>query len=324
MQKSWSQSMRAALTASAGAAQVLTTVAVPEPGPGEVLVRVMASSVNPSDVMAWKRGAFVTGQVAPFVGGYDLAGVVVALGRGVTVLNVGDAVAGMPRFPVPAATFAEYTVIPTRHVARLPAVATHLAPADWSRWAALPLAGLTAWQALLDTAAVKPGQKVLIQAASGGVGHLAVQLAATMGADVTAITSERGRILVERLPTSRIIDRAVANWGALQGNFDVVLDAVGGGTTELSLALATPIGVVVALHPFAHDSLAAREPRLRRMLVEPDHHALKQLITLQASTQLAVHVGATYPLHDLDLALRQVETNQTLGKTTIDNQGDLR
>ncbi|WFR71385.1 zinc-binding alcohol dehydrogenase family protein [Prescottella defluvii] len=92
------------MTPEPGAEPVLTELPTPQPGPGEVLVRVMATSVNPTDVMTWQRGAFVTGEQAPFIGGFDVAGIVAGVGRGVTTLQVGDCVAGMPRFPHPAGT----------------------------------------------------------------------------------------------------------------------------------------------------------------------------------------------------------------------------
>lgn len=280
-------------------------------------MRVVASSVNPTDVMTWRRGVFVTGQTAPFVGGYELAGVVVALGRGVTVVDVGDVVVGMPRFPSPAAAFAEFTVVPARHIAPVPGRADALPLAQWGRWAGLPLAGLTAYQALVDTADVQPGQKVLVHAASGGVGHLAVQLAVALGAEVTAVTSRRGRALVDTLGAHHVLDRATTDWAERTGRFEVVLDTVGGDATGLSLTLATPDGVVVALHPYAHDDLARRDHRLRRMLVEPDHHALRELVALTTAGALDVHVGAHYALHDLGDALTHVEDHTTPGKTII-------
>lgn len=322
MHPSLPRTMLAAIIPAPGGRPELRQCPVPEPGPGEVLVRVMASSVNPTDVMTWRRGLFVTGQTVPFVGGYDMSGIVVKLGRGVTALDVGDAVTGMPRFPAPAAAFAQYSAVPARHLARIPTGTEDLSAGAWGRWAGLPLAGLTAYQALVDTAHLQSGQTVLVHAASGGVGSLACQLAVNLGAQVTAVTSDRGRTLVEVLGTRHVVDRATVDWQRFAGCFDVVLDTVGGDTTPRSLAMASPDGVVVALHPYAHDDLAQRDPRLRRMLVEPDHHALELLIEQAARGRLTVQVGAGYPLSDLGDALLHVETNKTPGKTIIHIQGD--
>lgn len=322
MDPSLPHTMLAAIIPAPDGRPELRQCPVPEPGPGEVLVRVMASSVNPTDVMTWRRGVFATGQTAPFVGGYDMSGIVVKLGRGVTVLDVGDAVTGMPRFPAPAAAFAQYATAPARHLARIPTGTEDLSAGAWGRWAGLPLAGLTAYQALVDTAHLQPGQTVLVHAASGGVGSLACQLAVNLGAQVTAVTSDRAGTLVEALGTRHVVDRATVDWQRFDGRFDVVLDTVGGDTTPRSLAMASPDGVVVALHPYAHDDLAQRDPRLRRMLVEPDHHTLEVLIEQAARGRLSVQVGAAYPLRQLGDALLHVETNKTPGKTIIHIQGD--
>ena len=228
----------------------------------------------------------------------------------------------MPQFPAPAEAFAEFTVVPARQVAHLPREATPVSLSGWGPWAGLPLAGLTARQALVDTACVQPGQRVLIHAASGGVGHLAVQLAVALGAEVTAVTSARVRSLVDALGAHHLIDRAEADWQDRAHSFDVVLDTVGGPVTQLSLDLTTPDGVVVALDPYANDEIAHREPRLRRMLVEPDQSGLRQLVDLVDRGQLTVYVGATYPLSDVGEALLHVENNKTPAKTIIRVQGE--
>jgi NADPH:quinone reductase-like Zn-dependent oxidoreductase len=141
-----------------------------------VLVRVTAAPVNPLDRKTRARGAFLGDP--PFTVGADVAGVVAEISEGVTRFAVGDRVFGMPRFPGEAAGYADYVTAPARHLAPAPAVATDVEAA------ALPMAGLTAWQALVDTADVQPGQRVLIHAAAGGIGHLAVQIAKARGAYV--------------------------------------------------------------------------------------------------------------------------------------------
>jgi NADPH:quinone reductase-like Zn-dependent oxidoreductase len=154
----------------------LTELPQPEPGPTEVLVRVNAAGVNPLDWKTRARGVFLGHP--PFTVGADPAGVVVAVGSGVTRFAVGDRVFGMPRFPQAAATYAEFITAPSRQLARTPESLRDVEAA------ALPMAGLTAWQALVDTANLGRGDRVLIHAAAGGIGHLAVQIAKDRGAYV--------------------------------------------------------------------------------------------------------------------------------------------
>ncbi|MGW3561939.1 NADP-dependent oxidoreductase, partial [Streptomyces sp. NPDC000963] len=142
----------------------------PEPGLNEVLVRVHAAGVNPVDWKTRASGALIGWGSVPAVG-WDVSGTVEAVGPGVGHLRPGDEVFGMPLFPRQAGAYAEYVVVPARHLAPKPASLTHVEAA------ALPLAGLTAWQALVDAADVRPGERVLLHAAAGGVGHLAVQIA---------------------------------------------------------------------------------------------------------------------------------------------------
>lgn len=318
--------MLAAVSRSPGQPPALVEIPRPAPGPGEVQIRIRAASVNPTDVATWLRGAFVTGQQMPFVGGYDMSGVITAVGRGVSTLKAGDQVTGMPRFPHPAGAFAEYATAPVRHLAKLPEQTTRSlesGPATardraWAEVAAIPLAGLTAWQALVDTAQVHAGDRVLIHAASGGVGHLAVQLAAHLGTEVTAVTSERGRELVQTLGANHVVLRESPSWYEHLPPQDVVLDTVGEHATSLSLDLAGTDGLVISLHPYAHDDLQRQHPnRLIRLLVEPDHHALVRLLELYAAGRLSPHVASTYDLIDTGTALAHVHANRTPGKTTI-------
>lgn len=170
--------MRAIRQYSYGGPEVLRLESVPrpEPSPTEVLVRVHAAGVNPVD---WKTRAGTYADAVlgepPFTVGWDVSGVVERLGSGVTRFAIGDEVYGLARFPRQAGAYAEYVTAPSRHFARKPSGLSH------TEAAGLPLAGLTVWQALVETAQVRPGQRVLVHAAAGGVGHLAVQLAKHLG-----------------------------------------------------------------------------------------------------------------------------------------------
>src|SRR5262249_27632559 len=153
---------------------------------------------------------------------------------GVTRFAEGDEVYGMPRFPREAAAYAEYVTGPSRHFARKPSSVDHVAAA------ALPLAGLTAWQALVDTAAVAPGPRVLVHAAAGGVGHLAVQIAKARGAYVLGTASAGKHELVRSLGADEVIDYAAEDFAAVARDLDAVLDTVGGDYGVRSLATLRP------------------------------------------------------------------------------------
>src|SRR5215470_9276123 len=181
-----SAQMTAVVQHSFGAPTVLklSQAARPVPLPTEVLVRVHAAGVNPvdwqtraGDGVAWALGE------PPFTLGWDVSGIVEEAGFGVTTLAPGEEVYGMPWFPRAAGGYAEFVTAPSRQFARKPRSITH------EQAAAVPLAALTAWQTLIDTAHVQPGQRVLIHAAAGGVGHFAVQIAKHLGAHVTGTAS---------------------------------------------------------------------------------------------------------------------------------------
>ncbi len=185
--------------------------------PTEVLVRTLAAGVNPVDWKVRARGGFL-GE-PPFTVGWDVAGVVEEVGYGVTRFAVGDRVFGMPRFPREAAAYAEYVTSPSRQLARIP---DDLGDVEAG---ALPLAGLTAWQALVETADVQPGQRVLVLAAAGGVGHLAVQIAKARGAYVLGTARAEKHPFLAELGVDEAIDYTSENVAERAHDVDVVLDA---------------------------------------------------------------------------------------------------
>lgn len=196
---------------------------VPQPAPlaSEVLIKATAIGVNPVD---WKtraakspaRARFDPSQ--PMILGWDIAGTVVAAGPGVTRFAVGDRVFGMPRFPHPAEAYAEYVTAGSRQIARIPDDVSDIDAG------AVPLAGLTAWQALVDTLQVSDGHRILIHAASGGVGHLAVQIAKAHGAEVWATASATKHDLVRELGADHVIDHHNERFEEIATDMDSVLD----------------------------------------------------------------------------------------------------
>nr|WP_104821261.1 NADP-dependent oxidoreductase [Kitasatospora sp. MMS16-BH015] len=285
----------------------------PVPGPTEILVRVHAAGINPID---WKTRAGVV-RLAPGgdVPGWDVSGVVAAVGLGVTLFRPGDEVYGMPGFPRLVGGYAEYVAAPARHFAPKPVGLDHVAAA------ALPLAGLTAWQALVDTAELQFGQRVLVHAAAGGVGHLAVQLAKARGAYVIGTARAEKHAFLRELGADEVIDYTAVDFAAMLSDVDVVIDSVGGNYQEGSLSVLRDGGTLITLPTVETSALAAaaaaRGIRSGFLLVEPDRHGLLALTDLVESGRLRVHVDAVFPLAEAARAHTLGETGRTKGKLVL-------
>lgn len=271
----------------------LATVPRPTPGIGEVLVRVRAAGVNPVDAMNRQTGAF-TGP-PPFVLGFDVSGVVELVGPGVTIFAPGDEVFGLLPFPHGSGAYAEYVLAPARALIEKPPALTH------EQAAALPLAGLTAWQALVETAGLRVGERIAITGASGGVGHLAVQIAAARGAHVIAFASRRNAEFVRSLGADDVLDYATTDIADLS-DLDVVLDVLGGDGPAKAVRALRPGGRLVSTLPQSLGSAltAAGEKgiEISGLFVEADRVGLLALADLVADRRLTPTISASYPLAD--------------------------
>ncbi|MFF4534090.1 NADP-dependent oxidoreductase [Streptomyces sp. NPDC001407] len=308
--------MRAVVQETAGGPEVLQLVETdrPEPRLGEILVRVHAAGVNPTDWKTRERGSFYTGESVAFTLGFDVSGVVEAIGDGVTLYAPGDEVYGMPSFPHPAGAYAEYVTAPARHFAPKPRGLDHV------QAAALPLAALTAWQALVDTAGLREGQRVLIHAAAGGVGHLAVQIAKARGAYVIGTASAAKHDFLRGLGADELIDYREQDFAEAVHDVDVVLEAISGDYPARSLRTLRPGGTLVSLLPLTDEVRAqARERGVRatRMVVEPDLAGLKALTELVETGRLRTEIAAVLPLADAAKAHELGETDRTSGKIVL-------
>ena len=297
----------------------LSTVARPEPLPTEVLVRVGAAGVNPVD---WKTRAgagmaHVLGE-PPFVLGWDVAGVVEEVGFGVTTLAPGDRVFGMPWFPRRAGAYAQFVTAPSRQLARIPANLTV------EEAAAVPLAALTAWQSLVDAAHVEAGQKVVVTAAGGGVGHFAVQLAHHLGAEVVAVASERHHAWLRAHGADQVVDYTRTRFEDEIDGADVVVELVGDGpddTPRRAVEVLRPGGILVAVPggvpQRAAEAARAADVRTTAFLVEPDGAALATIAGLLEQRAVEVELAAVYPLADVAEAHKAGETGRTRGKIVL-------
>ncbi|MFD3416992.1 NADP-dependent oxidoreductase [Streptomyces decoyicus] len=309
--------MRAVSQDTAGGPEVLKMITTdrPVPGPTEILVRVHAAGVNPTDWKSRSQGAFMTGAKAPFTLGFDVSGVVEAVGLGVTLFAPGDKVFGMPRFPHAAGAYAEYVTAPARHFAHLPTSLDHI------QGAALPLASLTAWQALVDTAQVQPGARVLIHAAAGGVGHLAVQIAKSRGAYVIGTARQAKHDFLRGLGADELIDYTQQDFAEAVRDVDIVLDTISGDYGARSLRTLRPGGTLVSILPLddAFPAAQAREARIRAgfLLVEPDRAGLQAVAGLVDSGKLRVNVDTVLPLEEAAKAHTLGETGRTTGKIVL-------
>ncbi|WP_353827704.1 NADP-dependent oxidoreductase [Agromyces sp. SYSU T0242] len=266
----------------------------PTPGGTEVLVKVAAAGVNPAD---WKSIEPPPGGEAPIViPGWDLAGTVVELGPGVTRFAVGDRVFGMPRFPAPAGAYAEYATSRSRELAKIPDGVSDVVAG------AVPLAGLTAWQAVVDTLNVVEGERVLVHAAAGGVGHLAVQIAKARGAEVWGTASARNHDQLRELGVDHLIDYRSERFEDVATGIDAVVDLVGDGeTARRSIASMRRGGRLVAISPLLPDADVLEEAGVRAqfVLVEPDESGLEQLAAMLADGSLQVVIGGERPLAEM-------------------------
>jgi NADPH:quinone reductase-like Zn-dependent oxidoreductase len=297
-----------------GPAEVLRYERVPRPvpRPTEVLVRVHASGVNPVD---WKtRAGKGYLRSLPLTVGWDISGEVVQTGPGVTRFQPGDQVFGMPRFPDEAAGYAEYVTAPSRQLARKPARLSH------PEAAGLPLAGLTAWQALVDTAQVGAGDRVAVTSAGGGVGHLAVQIAKALGAHVTALARADKHPALRQLGADEVIDYQREDAVQRLRGCDLVLDTFGGPDSLRWVPVLRPGGLLLPLTgatPALVDAAARHGVRATGLLVEPDGAGLAALAALVDQGRLRVLLHTQLTLPEAATAHRIGEQGRALGKIVL-------
>ncbi|KOG18951.1 NADP-dependent oxidoreductase [Streptomyces viridochromogenes] len=307
--------MRAISQDVLGGPEVLKEVELerPTPRPNEVLVRVRAAGVNPTDWKHRATGGFL-GE-PPFVLGWDVSGVVEAVGVGVARFQPGDEVFGMLSYPFGHGSHAEYVTAPARAFAHKPASIDH------TQAGALPLVSLTAWQALVEYADVRPGQRVLIHAAAGGVGHVAVQIAKARGAHVIGTASAGKHEFLRSLGADEVVDYRETDFAEAVKDVDVVLDTLGGDTSTRSLRVLRPGGLVVSILPGGSDDLYQEAGRLGvralRMLVDASHSGLTAIAELVEAGKLRPAIAGAFPLADAAEAHRLGDTGRTTGKLVL-------
>jgi NADPH:quinone reductase-like Zn-dependent oxidoreductase len=306
--------MKAVRFHSYGSSEVLVSEEIPRPqaGAGEVLVRVHAAGVNPLD---WKvRAGHVKGWMQhrlPLIPGWDVSGVVEAVGPDVTAFKAGDAVYGMLDFMRNGA-YAEYVAAQTRNLALKPNSIDHI------QAGAVPLASLTAWQSLFEIADLKSGQTVLIHAAAGGVGHFAVQFAKWKGAKVIGTASAGHERFLRELGADEVIDYHTTRFEEAVHEVDVVLDPIGGDTQQRSWQVLKKGGILVAtLGISSPEAARQRGVRGEGVMVHPDTAQLAQIAALIDAGSLKPTVTTVLPLAEAAQAHELSQTGHTGGKIVL-------
>lgn len=282
----------------------------PVPGDGEVLVEVKAAGVNPIDVKI-RSGRDLLGP-PPFTLGFDLSGVVVS-GDG---FNPGHEVFGMIGFPERAGCYAEFVAAPADQLLAKPALLTH------EQAAAVPLASLTAWQALVGAAEIQPGERVLVHAGAGGVGHFAIQIAKARGAHVITTASSAKHDFVAALGADEMIDYHAVDFAEeLSGSLDVVFDTVGSGTAARSIPALKPGGRLITITEYRDEELPVLASDAgvgyHGVVVTPSAADLAEIVKLVEAGQLHIELAAVLALENADKAHQLSETQRTTGKIVL-------
>lgn len=297
-----------------GGREVLSIDDIPLPdiAPDDVLVRVVAASINPVD---WKvREGYLAQMIPhalPLTLGWDVSGVVETVGARVTQWQAGDAVFARPDI-ARNGTYAEYVAVRASECARKPRTISHVEAAS------LPLAGITAWEAMMDTARVQAGQRVLVQAGSGGVGSLAVQLVKAAGATVIATASGRNRALVESLGVDQFVDYTTTKVAEAVEPVDAVFDTIGGEVQEAAWSILKPGGIQVSIiSPPSEEKAAQLGVRAGFVFIGPNAPVLERLATMVDGGRLRPIVGAEFALEDIAAAHALSESGRAVGKIVL-------
>ena len=285
---------------------------VPSPVPGELIIEVHAAGITFAEFSwdeTWQREGR---DRTPTVPSHEVSGVVTAVGPGVTRISVGDDVYGLVPFDRDGAA-AEYVAVPADHVAPKPSSVSHPVAA------ALPLAALTAWQALHDHAKVQTGERVLVHGGAGGVGAFAVQLARLAGAAVTATAREKDAALVKQLGAGHVIAFEKVGFDELGLIFDVVIDTVGGSTLDRSFDVLARGGRLVTLQaPPSQRRADEYGVTATFFIVGPDPDALNSIAHSVDTGEIEVLVAGEYPLADGCKAFESARSpTRAPGKTVL-------
>jgi NADPH:quinone reductase-like Zn-dependent oxidoreductase len=313
--------MKAVILNEAGSVENLQFTEIDKPviGNDEVLVKVVSISINPVDVKSRAYEGvlnWIFEEKRPVILGWDISGEVVETGKNVTDFKKGDEVFGMVNFFGKGNAYAEYVAAPAAHLALKPQNINH------QQAAAASMAASTAYQALVDVAKIKKGNKVLVHAASGGVGHFAVQMAKYFGAYVIAVSSGKNKEFVLSLGADEHIDYTMENFHEKVRDADIVIDTLQGKTLSDSVDVVKENGIIVTLpSPEIPEDIAdkarERNVNIEFMMVESKKETTEAIAGLLKEGVLKPFVYKTFPFEDLAMAHLEVETNRVAGKVIV-------
>ncbi|PJR04101.1 NADP-dependent oxidoreductase [Avrilella dinanensis] len=282
---------------------------------GEVLIQVKAISINPVDIKT-RNGKGIYGRIKdekPLILGWDISGMVVESQD--AKFQIGDEVFGMVNFPGHGKAYAEYVAAPALHLARKPQNISH------EEAAATTLVALTAWQALVTNANVQKGQKVLIHAASGGVGHIAVQIAKHLGAIVVGTSSAKNKDFVLSLGADAHIDYHDYDWANHPREFDFVLDTIGGDNIDNSLEVTKEGGSIISIPTGLNEEVTAKAASKGVtgyfILVQSNGDDTEKIAKLLEKGIIKPYIFKAYGFDQIQEAHLQQETGRTVGKLII-------
>ena len=306
--------MQAVVIETYGDADVLQYKEVPLPAitGDELLIQTRSAGVSPFDTQV-RAGRYKDEYYAlPMILGWELSGIVVAVGTKVTSFQVGDEIFAYPAGSRAGRAYAQYTVIKASEAVHKPVTITH------HQAAAASMNAITAWQALFDAANIQAGQRVLIQAAAGGVGHLAVQLAKWKGAYVMGTASIRNADFLEGLGVDEVIDYTKISVAKAMKPVDVVIDTMGADVLKQSFSLIKKGGTAVTLIDFEGIKSATRYGVMgKTVFATPNQVQLQQIAQLLEQGIVKPHIEAIFPLHQAQKAHRHVELGHTRGKVVL-------
>ncbi len=285
----------------------------------EVLVQVKSISINPVDVNARAHEGvlkWIFGNARPIVLGWDISGEVVEKGSDVANFRVGDEVFGMVNFLGSGKAYAEYVASPASHLALKPNNVSH------QQAAAATLAASTAYQALVDVAKIRKGDRVLVHAASGGVGHMAIQIAKHFGAYVVGTSSAKNRDFVLSLGADEHIDYINENFDEKVQDMDIVLDTIQGETLLKSFNVVRTNGIIVTLptpeiSKEVKNKAYEKQIRVEFLLVDSKNETITAIAELLKKGDLKPHIHKIFPFEEIGNAHLEVETKHVVGKVIV-------
>ena len=304
--------MKAAILTEYGNAPEVADVDRPDLPDDSVMVEVHAAAINTIDwVVMDGHVKDMLPYPLPWTVGYDVSGVVVEVGPEARGFSVGDEVFARAD-GMQAGTMAEYSAVKASDLAIKPSNISH------AEAAGIPLAGLTAWQALFDKGGLQSGQRVLIHAGSGGVGTLAIQFAKHAGAWVASTASAENKGLVQNLGADQFVDYSNERFEDVVEPCDLVIDMLGGDTLKRSLDVVKPGGTIVSIKGDAPDGLAAeRNVAFHAFFMEPDGEQLAEIATLITDGTVRPVLDSTFPLDDVAAAYDHARSGSANGKIAI-------